>query len=145
MQQVNPNYWQAWHSFELDTGSEDTFREVRVSLFNLNDVADHSAQYLRIKRAVQARFNTESAYIRSAVARPSGAAPAEDDAPPTNGSLNPMDDLDAAATASKPSFVPAANKDKLAQVSADDSSAPAKETPINQDEVELLDVDDDDE
>lgn len=56
-----------------------------------------------------------------------------------------MDDLDAAATANKPSFVPATNKDKLAQVSADDSSAPAKETPNNQDEVELLDVDDDDE
>ena len=26
--QVNPEYWQAWHSFELETGSEDTFREV---------------------------------------------------------------------------------------------------------------------
>jgi pre-mRNA-splicing factor SYF1 len=24
---INPDYWATWHSFELDTGSEDTFRE----------------------------------------------------------------------------------------------------------------------
>ena len=55
-----------------------------------------------------------------------------------------MDALDAAATANKPSFVPAANKDKLAQVSTDDAAAPAKEVQTNQNEIEL-DVDDDDE
>ena len=34
---VNPKYWAEWNAFEVETGSEDTFRE-----------------HLRIKRAVQA-------------------------------------------------------------------------------------------
>ena len=40
---VNPNFWAEWNSFEIETGSEDTFREM-----------------LRIKRSVQAQFNTEA-------------------------------------------------------------------------------------
>ena len=43
---VNPNFWAEWNSFEIETGSEDTFREM-----------------LRIKRSVQAQFNTESSYL----------------------------------------------------------------------------------
>lgn len=43
---VNPEFWAEWHAFEIDTGSEDTFREM-----------------LRIKRSVQARYNTESSYL----------------------------------------------------------------------------------
>jgi pre-mRNA-splicing factor SYF1 len=43
---VMPEFWAEWHSFEIDTGSEDTFREM-----------------LRIKRSVQARFNTEASYL----------------------------------------------------------------------------------
>ncbi|KAH7914669.1 hypothetical protein BJ138DRAFT_1143343 [Hygrophoropsis aurantiaca] len=43
---VNPKFWQEWNSFEIETGSEDTFREM-----------------LRIKRSVQAQFNTEASYL----------------------------------------------------------------------------------
>ncbi|KAJ3741858.1 hypothetical protein DFH05DRAFT_255105 [Lentinula detonsa] len=39
---VNPQFWSEWNAFEYETGSEDTFREM-----------------LRIKRSVQAQFNTE--------------------------------------------------------------------------------------
>lgn len=40
--QVSPSYWKAWHDFEVRHGNEDTFREM-----------------LRIKRSVQAQFNTQ--------------------------------------------------------------------------------------
>ncbi|GAA5889753.1 hypothetical protein JCM6882_004311 [Rhodosporidiobolus microsporus] len=43
---TNPKFWAEWNAFEIETGSEDTFRE-----------------YLRIKRAVQAAFNTEASYL----------------------------------------------------------------------------------
>lgn len=43
---VNPKFWSEWNSFEIETGSEDTFREM-----------------LRIKRSVQAQFNTEASYL----------------------------------------------------------------------------------
>ena len=43
---TSPEFWAEWHAFEIDTGSEDTFREM-----------------LRIKRSVQAQFNTEASYL----------------------------------------------------------------------------------
>lgn len=43
---INPHFWSEWNSFEIETGSEDTFREM-----------------LRIKRSVQAQFNTEASYL----------------------------------------------------------------------------------
>lgn len=43
---VDPQFWAEWNRFEVDTGSEDTFREM-----------------LRIKRSVQAQFNTEASYL----------------------------------------------------------------------------------
>ena len=39
-------FWKEWYDFEIETGSEDTFREM-----------------LRIKRSVQAQFNTEASYL----------------------------------------------------------------------------------
>ncbi|KAI0047958.1 spliceosome complex protein [Auriscalpium vulgare] len=54
---TNPEFWAEWHTFEIDTGSEDTFREM-----------------LRIKRSVQAQFNTEASYLAAqTVAARSGA------------------------------------------------------------------------
>jgi len=55
---TNPEFWAEWHAFEIDTGSEDTFREM-----------------LRIKRSVQAQFNTEASYLAAqALAASQGAA-----------------------------------------------------------------------
>jgi len=41
-----PKFWKDWNDFEIDHGSEDTFREM-----------------LRIKRSIQAQFNTDVSYI----------------------------------------------------------------------------------
>ncbi|KAK0527028.1 pre-mRNA-splicing factor syf1 [Tilletia horrida] len=43
---TNAAFWKQWNQFEIETGSEDTFREM-----------------LRIKRSVQAQFNTDVSYI----------------------------------------------------------------------------------
>ena len=63
---VNQNFWAEWNTFEIETGSEDTFREM-----------------LRIKRSVQAQFNTEVSYIAAQMAstQPAGAA---EEAPPAD-------------------------------------------------------------
>jgi pre-mRNA-splicing factor SYF1 len=50
---VNADFWRKWESFEVQHGNEDTFKEM-----------------LRIKRSVQAQFNTDVNFIASqAVAR----------------------------------------------------------------------------
>lgn len=43
---IQAEFWKQWNQFEIETGSEDTFREM-----------------LRIKRSVQAQFNTDVSYI----------------------------------------------------------------------------------
>ncbi|EJT98495.1 hypothetical protein DACRYDRAFT_118755 [Dacryopinax primogenitus] len=43
---VRPEFWKEWNDFEVETGSEDTFREM-----------------LRIKRSVQAQYNTEVSFL----------------------------------------------------------------------------------
>jgi hypothetical protein len=45
---VNPMFWSEWNTFEIETGSEDTF----IEMFKL-----------QIKRSVQAQFNTEASYL----------------------------------------------------------------------------------
>ncbi|CAG8634968.1 6472_t:CDS:10 [Paraglomus brasilianum] len=40
---IDPGFWQTWHDFEVKHGNEDTFKEM-----------------LRIKRSVQAQYNTEN-------------------------------------------------------------------------------------
>ncbi|KAI9144902.1 hypothetical protein BKA69DRAFT_642735 [Paraphysoderma sedebokerense] len=47
---TNPGYWQTWHEFEVKHGNEDTFKEM-----------------LRIKRSVQAKYNTEVNYISAQI------------------------------------------------------------------------------
>lgn len=63
---IHPTFWAEWNSFEIETGSEDTFREM-----------------LRIKRSVQAQFNTEVSYIAAQMAakEANGDAEEEDEAP----------------------------------------------------------------
>ena len=59
---LNPQFWTQWNSFEIETGSEDTFREM-----------------LRIKRSVQAQFNTEASYLAAqTMAARDGTATEED-------------------------------------------------------------------
>jgi pre-mRNA-splicing factor SYF1 len=98
---VNPKYWSDWNAFEIETGSEDTFREM-----------------LRIKRAVQASFNTSTGYLAARAAAASKnagnavALSAADTANATTGApLDAMAALEAGGAqgaAGKPamSFVP---------------------------------------
>ena len=59
---VDPKFWMEWNSFEIETGSEDTFREM-----------------LRIKRSVQAQFNTEASFLAAqAMAARTGTAKANE-------------------------------------------------------------------
>lgn len=53
---IIPKFWTEWNSFEIETGSEDTFREM-----------------LRIKRSVQAQFNTEASYLAAQMAVKEGS------------------------------------------------------------------------
>jgi pre-mRNA-splicing factor SYF1 len=82
---TNPDFWAKWETFELQHGNEDTYKEM-----------------LRIKRSVQAQFNTDVNFIASqALARsrllhqqlPSTMVPNENELP------NAMDDLDRQARA----------------------------------------------
>jgi pre-mRNA-splicing factor SYF1 len=43
---INQEFWAQWNQFEVETGSEDTFKE-----------------YLRIKRSVQSQYNTEASFL----------------------------------------------------------------------------------
>ena len=114
---TNPEFWAEWHSFEIDTGSEDTFREM-----------------LRIKRSVQAQFNTESSYLAAqALAASQGAAKdAEEE-----------DALDPMAAAEKQSgglkFVSAKQQ---APPKDDDGQAPSPQAVGNADEIQISDEED---
>ncbi|GAO46988.1 hypothetical protein G7K_1202-t1 [Saitoella complicata NRRL Y-17804] len=55
---TQPSFWQKWHDFEVKHGNEDTFKEM-----------------LRIKRTVQAQYNTDINYIAATAA--TGTSPTE--------------------------------------------------------------------
>jgi pre-mRNA-splicing factor SYF1 len=59
---TSKDFWSEWNEFEVATGSEDTFREM-----------------LRIKRAVQASFNTDASFIdaQKIAAQEGGERPTE--------------------------------------------------------------------
>jgi len=60
---TSPSFWQKWEAFEVQHGNEDTFKEM-----------------LRIKRSVQAQYNTDVNFIASqAVARSQQRPDGEDD------------------------------------------------------------------
>ena len=111
---VNPKFWAEWNTFEIETGSEDTFREM-----------------LRIKRSVQAQFNTEASYLAAqAMAARQGASEQEDSVP-----------QDAMAAAEKqanggakgPAFV-SATKTALPKATAESNVEPQ---PANADEIHI--------
>lgn len=75
---VDPAFWAEWNAFEIETGSEDTFREM-----------------LRIKRSVQAQYNTEVSFLaaQAVKARGKGAArdqDAEEDEDDAGAAADPM-------------------------------------------------------
>ncbi|KAM0747226.1 TPR-like protein [Meredithblackwellia eburnea MCA 4105] len=113
----NPDFWTTWNSFEIETGSEDTFRE-----------------FLRIKRAVQAAFNTEASYLAAKAAAVSAGGAAAQEAVEGGQEVDPMAALDAATgRGPKPAFVPSKERTTV----KDTAEA------VNEDEIEIEDEDDD--
>ncbi|TXT13298.1 hypothetical protein VHUM_00665 [Vanrija humicola] len=111
----NADFWSEWNAFEVDTGSEDTFREM-----------------LRIKRAVQASFNTDSAFVaaQAAVAANGGEKPTDVAAAAARDAADPMAAMEKelaesapAARGGAPAFVasslkPAAQHEEAVEASA---------------------------
>ncbi|TFY68245.1 hypothetical protein EVG20_g3632 [Dentipellis fragilis] len=121
---VYPEFWAEWHAFEIDTGSEDTFREM-----------------LRIKRSVQAQFNTEASYLAAqTIAARQGAGTATEDE-----LMAPTDSMAAAekqAGGGKngPAFVAA--KANPPPRDADDAAASTPQNAVNTDEIQISDDED---
>jgi pre-mRNA-splicing factor SYF1 len=118
---VNPNFWAEWNAFEIETGSEDTFREM-----------------LRIKRSVQAQFNTEASYIAAQMASKEGAAEPETDA-----DVDPMAAAERDANGGKrgPAFV-AATKTALPKVAGDETEKLTSAAESNVEEIHISDEED---
>ena len=113
-------FWKEWYDFEIETGSEDTFREM-----------------LRIKRSVQAQFNTEASYLAAqALASKKGTVVTEEEeAVPSD----PMAAAERQASGGKGmAFVPAA---KTATTQQKQVEQPA-ESQQNEDEIRISDDED---
>jgi len=113
---VNANFWAEWNAFEIETGSEDTFREM-----------------LRIKRSVQAQFNTEASYIAAQMASKKGEveqAEAENEM-----DVDPMAAMEREAGGGKkgPAFV-AASSNPVIRKPSPEPEANAEEIQISDDE-----------
>ena len=83
---TSPEFWSEWNSFEIETGTEDTFREM-----------------LRIKRSVQAQFNTDAAYVSASAISQAAKIADGTPAPPSD----PMAQAEAARAAA-PEAAPSA-------------------------------------
>lgn len=114
---TNPQFWSEWNNFEIETGSEDTFREM-----------------LRIKRSVQAQFNTEASYLAAqTISARQGAKKVEE-------STEAQDAMAAAEKqayggANGPAFVAA----KKAPSGEPQASDPAPAQAVNTDEIQISD------
>ncbi|KZT11434.1 spliceosome complex protein [Laetiporus sulphureus 93-53] len=118
---VNPKFWAEWNSFEIETGSEDTFREM-----------------LRIKRSVQAQFNTEASFLAAQMAVKEGGGEAMEEEPAA-----PADAMAAAERQAGgikgPSFVSAKQNPARQEVAEEEQPAAdqgnAEEIHISDDEL----------
>jgi len=130
---VNPKYWSEWNGFEVETGSEDTFREM-----------------LRIKRAVQASFNTSSGYLAAkAAAATSAAANGQADSfthASTAAPANAMAALEAQGSGNRPAmtFLPAKDKTKTLQDEQAKAQEEQAQSAIQGANAEEIAIDDDD-
>ncbi|GAA5978503.1 hypothetical protein JCM5350_003124 [Sporobolomyces pararoseus] len=128
---TNPEFWAQWNSFEIETGSEDTFRE-----------------YLRIKRAVQAAFNTEASYLSAKLQQIQKGQQQAQEAVNGGIEVDPMAALDRATgtttggTAVR-GFVPAANGQKVGG-DPQTQGENGEQEKGNADEIAIDDDDDDD-
>ncbi|TIC68000.1 TPR-like protein [Wallemia mellicola] len=109
---IHKDFWEEWNQFEIDHGSEDTFRE-----------------FLRIRRSVQASFNTEAHYLAAQSLHTNKDKESEDEEAVN---ADPMANVERAI----PGFVKGQTQ---AKVGADDENEyeNAEEATNNQDEIEI--------
>jgi pre-mRNA-splicing factor SYF1 len=120
---VNPQFWSEWNSFEIETGSEDTFREM-----------------LRIKRSVQAQFNTEASYLAAqTMAARQGTRRAEEEIDAAQDAMAAAE-KQAGVGVKGPAFV-AAKKTAQAKNGEEESEAPPV-SQTNADEIHISDDED---
>lgn len=124
---TTPNFWKVWHDFEVRHGNEDTFREM-----------------LRIKRSVQAQFNTQVNFMSAQMlaAAASKAAGASTDEP----IVDDMQRLEQQAQAVAAKDVTAKLKEKVLFVRGETNDADNQDTTAvaNPEEIDIDDDDDDD-
>lgn len=121
---VLPKFWQEWNTFEIETGSEDTFREM-----------------LRIKRSVQAQFNTEASYLAAQMAAKQSGVDAEagEAAPPADAMA--AAERQAAGGVKAPAFVSAKQS---TNVRVEEAAARPAAAQGNEDEIHISDDEDED-
>lgn len=128
---TTPTFWKVWHDFEVRHGNEDTFREM-----------------LRIKRSVQAQFNTQvnfmSAQMLAAAASKSAGAGTEEAVSDDMQLLEQQ--AQAVAAAKAKTDVAAKLKEKVLFVRAETSQGDNEnnEPVANPEEIDIDDDDDDD-
>ncbi|KAL4065364.1 hypothetical protein J3A83DRAFT_4099989 [Scleroderma citrinum] len=116
---VNTKFWAEWNSFEIETGSEDTFREM-----------------LRIKRSVQAQFNTEASYLAAQTMSTKRTNGSDENSPRPS---DPMAAAEQQASGPKgPSFV-AAKKTALPRLEESEPPQASAQMEGNADEIEISD------
>ena len=121
---VHPAFWSEWNNFEVETGSEDTFREM-----------------LRIKRSVQAQFNTEASYLaaQTIAASASGAQKKADDDQAVESDPMAIAERQAQGGARQPAFV-AATKTALHKPAEEEGADAKAAAPVaNADEIQIDD------
>jgi len=117
---IHPEFWAEWNQFEVETGSEDTFKE-----------------YLRIKRSVQSQYNTEASFLaahalagkKDSLDKASGEA---------TGAIDPMAAAEKQATKG-PSFVRASTTALPPPENSAQGEPPAAAGEENDEEVEMSD------
>lgn len=123
---VNPDFWKEWNDFEVETGSEDTFKE-----------------FLRIRRSVQSLYNTEVQFLaaHALTGKKDGSKTGVETGAGATVDPMAMAEKQASKTTGGPSFVKA--KLQLAQPQNDDNasaSAPAHEA--NMEEIQMSEDED---
>ena len=86
---TTPTFWQKWESFEVQHGNEDTFKEM-----------------LRIKRSVQAQYNTDVNFIASQALARSQQRPGEEQEPDGMGGEGGAGSADAMAALERQARAP---------------------------------------
>ncbi|EPQ58752.1 hypothetical protein GLOTRDRAFT_104017 [Gloeophyllum trabeum ATCC 11539] len=118
---LHPEFWAEWNAFEIETGSEDTFREM-----------------LRIKRSVQAQFNTEASYLAAQTMATKKNSTQSPDAE-TADAADPMVAVERQAGGVKgaPAFVASKHNVNITESQAEETT-----TQVNADEIHISDDED---